>query len=59
MKIEIIEQRVSASEYIEFLKRTDLGSQYPKERFEERIEKLVKNVKYPLIILPLFSIIKM
>ncbi|MGN0341887.1 MAG: GNAT family N-acetyltransferase [Roseburia sp.] len=49
MKIEITEQRVSASEYIEFLKRTDLGSQYPKERFEERIEKLVKNVSISLV----------
>lgn len=49
MKIEIIEQRVSASEYIEFLKRTDLGSQYPKERFEERIEKLVNNVSISLV----------
>lgn len=42
-KIEINEERISAKEYIEFLKRTDLGSQYPKERFEERIERLVKN----------------
>lgn len=42
-KIEIKEERISAKEYIEFLKRTDLGSQYPKERFEERIERLVKN----------------
>lgn len=49
MKIEIIEQRVSASEYIDFLKRTDLGSQYPKERFEERIEKLVNNVSISLV----------
>ena len=36
-------ERVTADEYIDFLKRTDLGSQYPKERFRERIEKLVKN----------------
>lgn len=34
-------ERVSADEYIDFLKRTDLGSQYPRERFRERIEKLV------------------
>ncbi len=47
-KIEINEERLSAKEYIEFLKRTDLGSQYPKERFEERIEKLVKNVSISL-----------
>ena len=39
--IQIKEERISSIEYIEFLKRTDLGSQYPKERFEERIAKLV------------------
>ena len=37
--IQIKEERISKIEYIEFLKRTDLGSQYPKERFEERIAK--------------------
>ena len=47
--ITISEERISAEEYIEFLKRTDLGSQYPKERFEERIAKLVKNVSISLI----------
>ena len=40
-EIQIKEERISAEEYIEFLKRTDLGSQYPRERFEERIKKLV------------------
>ena len=47
--IEIKEERISADEYIDFLKRTDLGSQYPKERFEERIKKLVKNVSISLV----------
>lgn len=47
-KIEIKEERISAKEYIDFLKRTDLGSQYPKERFEERIERLVKNASISL-----------
>ena len=47
--ITICEERVSAGEYIEFLKRTDLGSQYPKERFFERIPKLVKNVPISLV----------
>lgn len=47
--IQIREERISAEEYIDFLKRTDLGSQYPKERFEERIKKLVKNVSISLI----------
>ena len=46
--ITIREERVSAEEYIDFLKRTDLGSQYPKERFAERIPKLVKNVSLSL-----------
>ena len=47
--ITIHEERVTADEYIDFLKRTDLGSQYPKERFENRIAKLVKNVSISLI----------
>ena len=46
--IIIKEERISAEEYIEFLKRTDLGSQYPKERFAERIPKLVRNVSISL-----------
>ncbi|MBR1585673.1 MAG: hypothetical protein IJ662_09050 [Clostridia bacterium] len=36
----IQQERLAAGEYIDFLKRTDLGTQYPRERFEERIEKL-------------------
>ena len=48
-KIIIREEHISADEYIDFLKRTDLGSQYPKERFDERIAKLVKNVSISLI----------
>ena len=47
--ITIKEERLSAAEDIGFLKRSDLGSQYPKERFEERIAKLVKNVSISLI----------
>lgn len=42
-EIAIKEERISAEDYIDFLKRTDLGSQYPKERFFERISKLVNN----------------
>ena len=48
-KIRILEERISAEEYIDFLKRTDLGSQYPKERFVERITKLVKTVSISLV----------
>ena len=47
--VRIKEERISAEEYINFLKRTDLGSQYHRERFEERIKKLVKNVSISLI----------
>ena len=48
-KITIKEERITAGEYIDFLKRTNLGSQYPKERFAERINKLVKNVNISLV----------
>ncbi len=47
--ITINEERLFAEEYIGFLKRSDLGSQYPRERFRERIEKLVKNVSISLV----------
>lgn len=43
------EERLGADSYIDFLKRTDLGSQYPKERFRERIERLVKNISISLV----------
>ena len=45
---DIKSERLSAEEYIDFLKRTDLGAQYPRERFEERIEKLLKNASISL-----------
>lgn len=48
-RIKITSERVSQGEYIDFLKRTDLGSQYPKERFDERIEKLVNNVSISIV----------
>ena len=44
----IISERLTAEEYIGFLKRTDLGSQYPLERFEERIARLVNTVSISL-----------
>ena len=46
--ITIWEERITAEEYTDFLKRTDLGSQYPKERFEERIVRLVNTVSISL-----------
>ena len=48
MVFSINEERLSATEYIDFLKKTDLGSQYPKERFAERIETLVKKTSISL-----------
>ena len=49
MSINIQSERLSANEYIDFLKRTNLGSQYPKERFEQRIEKLVQTISISLV----------
>ena len=48
MEYTIREERLTAEEYIDFLKKTDLGSQYPKERFEERIHTLVNSVSISL-----------
>ncbi|MBE5779083.1 MAG: GNAT family N-acetyltransferase [Clostridiales bacterium] len=48
-KVRILEERITAEEYIDFLKRTDLGSQYPKERFVDRIAKLVESVSISLV----------
>ena len=49
MEYTITEERLSAGQYIEFLKHTDLGSQYPKERFEERIATLVRKASISLV----------
>ena len=46
--IEIKSERLAPAEYVGFLKRTDLGSQYPRERFEERIPKLLENASVSL-----------
>ena len=45
----IREERLTAEEYIEFLKHTDLGCQYPKERFRERIGTLVNRASISLV----------
>ena len=49
MNYSIKEERLTAEEYIEFLKHTDLGSQYPKERFRERIGTLVNRASISLV----------
>ncbi len=46
--IGIQSERLTAAEYISFLARTDLGSQYPRERFETRIPKLLENASVSL-----------
>lgn len=46
--ITIQSERLTAEEYIDFLKRTDLGSQYPKERFANRIARLLENASISL-----------
>lgn len=49
MEYFIKEERLTAAEYIDFLKKTDLGSQYPKERFEARIHTLVNRASISLV----------
>ena len=49
MEYTINEERLSAEQYIEFLKHTDLGSQYPRERFCERIATLVSKASISLV----------
>ena len=49
MNYTIKEERLTAEEYIEFLKHTDLGSQYPKERFRQRIGTLVSRASISLV----------
>ena len=46
--IAISEERLTPAEYIDFLRRTDLGSQYPAERFEERIPRLLRSASVSL-----------
>jgi GNAT superfamily N-acetyltransferase len=45
----IYEKRLKKDEYISFLKNTDLGKQYPKERFNERIQRLVNSCQISLV----------
>ena len=44
----IASERLTAEEYIGFLKRTDLGSQYPRERFRDRIVRLLESASISL-----------
>jgi GNAT superfamily N-acetyltransferase len=49
MSVTIRQEGLSAEEYIDFLKRSDLGKQYPKEDFLGRIHTLVQNVQISLV----------
>ena len=49
MEYKINEERLTKDQYIGFLRNTDLGSQYPKERFDERIETLMKRASISLV----------
>lgn len=46
--VSINSERLTPAEYIGFLARTDLGSLYPRERFETRIPILLKSVSISL-----------
>jgi GNAT superfamily N-acetyltransferase len=44
----IQQERLTPEAYIDFLRHTDLGSQYPKERFDSRIATLVEKASISL-----------
>ncbi len=48
MTYTIQEERLTPEAYIDFLRHTDLGSQYPRERFHERIATLVEKASISL-----------
>ena len=47
-RIRIQSERFSPEEYISFLTRTDLGTQYPKERFRARVARLTGHASVSL-----------
>jgi GNAT superfamily N-acetyltransferase len=48
-QVTVKHERLRADEYIAFLARSDLGQQYPKEHFRERIARVVENVQISLV----------
>jgi GNAT superfamily N-acetyltransferase len=48
-RIDIKQSRIEADEYVAFLARSDLGQQYPRGHFAERIRLLVQNVQISLV----------
>lgn len=49
-RLVIKNERIKAQEYIEFLTRTDLGNQYPREDFANRIATLLQNIQISLVV---------
>lgn len=47
--LSIRQEYLEPEAYVEFLGRTDLGSQYPAEDFEHRVGDLVQNVQISLV----------
>lgn len=47
--VRVTQQAIEANEYVSFLARTNLGQQYPRENFSQRIQVLVKNVQISLV----------
>lgn len=48
--LTVSQEDVGVDEYVEFLARTDLGSQYPHEDFRERIGILLRSVPIRLVV---------
>lgn len=46
--MHIAQEKIGRDAYIEFLSRTDLGNQYPRERFCERIGRLLEHADVSL-----------
>ena len=46
--VTIWQEKLRAEEYVDFLRRTDLGSQYPRERFGTRIPRLLESASLSL-----------
>lgn len=46
--ITVKSEKLTPEEYVDLLRRSDLGSQYPMERFAERIPRLLENASISL-----------
>lgn len=46
--ITVKSEKLAPEEYVDLLRRSDLGSQYPMERFAERIPRLLENASISL-----------